>query len=339
MADPSIWDSVRELVRQQKLVVAVGLLESWLEGRLDGARRAQVRDWLDELILRVADARAVQVETRKGLLTAEQAAVEIRQISRSLLDLLNEIEAENWSSPTMPLIVAPPTGLPASNQEKIIGAKSNLQMLSWLERGLRCGTAVCRLVSSETLGTGFRMQNNLIATNNHVVRSIGEAKKFSAQFFFEENLDRTMKSTVPIELDPTRFWTSELLDVTIVGARLPSTADGGGIASLPLKQTAAVAVGDMVSIIQHPLGGPKQVALTSNEVINIYDHRVQYVTDTLPGSSGAPVFNSAWEVIAIHHAGGNLLKNGAGDSVFANEGIGVSALLGLPEVQRLLQAG
>ena len=147
-----------------------------------------------------------------------------------------------------------------------------------------------------------------------------------------------MKDPLSVEMDTTRFWSSEQLDITILGTRLSSILDGARIAALPLKESAATTVGDFVSIIQHPLGGPKQIALTSNEVINIYDHRVQYVTDTLPGSSGAPVFNSAWEVIAVHHAGGNLLKNAAGDSVFANEGISVSALMGVPEVQGLLRA-
>ena len=158
MADQGIWDSARELVRQQKLVVAVEILESWLKGRLDGPQRAQVRDWLDELILRIGDARAVQIGTRKGLITAEQAAVELRQISLSILSLVSEIEEEDRSSPAMPSVPATPAGLPATNHEKIIGAKSNLQMLSWLERGLQCGTAVCRLVSNEALGSGFRMQ-------------------------------------------------------------------------------------------------------------------------------------------------------------------------------------
>ena len=76
-----------------------------------------------------------------------------------------------------------------------------------------------------------------------------------------------------------------------------------------------------MSIIQHPQGGPKQIAVTANQVVNIFDHRLQYTTDTLPGSSGSPVFNDDWKVVAIHRAGGNLLTNKRGDRRFANEGI------------------
>ena len=340
MANSSVWDSVRELVRQQDLVVAVETLEGWLKGRLDGPKRAQVRDWLDELILHVASARAVQIEKRKGLTTAEQEGVQLRLISKSILSLINEIEGEDLSSSHgMPSITTDQTQFEPSSHEKIIGSKSNLQMLSWLERGLQCSTAVCRLFSGETLGTGFRVQNDLLVTNHHVIRDTSEARRFSAQFFFEERLDRTMKKTVSIAIDADRFfWTSEQLDITIIGAQLAGTADNSTIAALPLKNSAAVAVGDFVSIIQHPLGGPKQIALTSNQVINIFDHRVQYVTDTLPGSSGAPVFDTAWDVIAVHHAGGQLLKNSAGDRVFANEGIVVSSLMCVPEVRSVLAA-
>ncbi len=31
--------------------------------------------------------------------------------------------------------------------------------------------------------------------------------------------------------------------------------------------------------------------------------RVQYVADTMEGSSGSPVFNRKWEVVALHHSG------------------------------------
>jgi hypothetical protein len=44
-------------------------------------------------------------------------------------------------------------------------------------------------------------------------------------------------------------------------------------------------------------------------------------TDTLPGSSASPVFNDSWRVVALHHAGGNLVKNARGERLFANEGI------------------
>ena len=50
-------------------------------------------------------------------------------------------------------------------------------------------------------------------------------------------------------------------------------------------------VGEYVSIIQHPSGERKQLALRENQVVDVLDNFVHYRTDTSPGSSGSPVFN------------------------------------------------
>jgi endonuclease G len=100
------------------------------------------------------------------------------------------------------------------------------------------------------------------------------------------------------------------------------------IAIIPLVKEVDPKVDDRVSIIQHPNGGPKQIAVTNNRVINLFEPFLHYMTDTLPGSSGSPVLSDNWRVVAIHHAGGNVRKNTRGDLVWANEGILISSLLG-----------
>ena len=83
-----------------------------------------------------------------------------------------------------------------------------------------------------------------------------------------------------------------------------------------------------MNVIQHPSGGPKQIAVTNNRVLKLHDPFIHYMTDTLPGSSGSPVFLDSWRVVAIHHAGGAAVKkNARGDVIFGNEGVLVSALL------------
>ena len=67
-----------------------------------------------------------------------------------------------------------------------------------------------------------------------------------------------------------------------------------------------------------------------------------YLADTLPGSSGSPVLNNRWEVVALHHSGGahppqkataDLQKILKGQYKF-NEGIPIKAIL--PLIERYL---
>jgi hypothetical protein len=85
-------------------------------------------------------------------------------------------------------------------------------------------------------------------------------------------------------------------------------------------------VNDYVSIIQHPMGGPKQVSLTDNKVSAVFGDKVQYASDTEPGSSGAPVFNQSWQLAALHHAGGGL-AGPDGQKYFTNEGVLIGSII------------
>jgi hypothetical protein len=60
-----------------------------------------------------------------------------------------------------------------------------------------------------------------------------------------------------------------------------------------------------VLIMQHPEGQPLQLAIGSDAIcgLNGNNTRIRYQTSTLGGSSGSPVFNIDWELIALHHLG------------------------------------
>ena len=98
---------------------------------------------------------------------------------------------------------------------------------------------------------------------------------------------------------------------------------------LPLK-SVTIKDGDRLSVIQHPAGGPKQLSFLSNIVAYADERRVQYLTETLPGSSGAPVFDSSWNVVALHHSGGWLTDPGSSDpkrAFLRNEGIAIGVII------------
>ncbi|MBZ0293138.1 MAG: serine protease [Anaerolineae bacterium] len=73
---------------------------------------------------------------------------------------------------------------------------------------------------------------------------------------------------------------------------------------IQLPTSVSYAVDQHLNVIQHPSGRHKEVALQKNQVTNIYTNFIRYTTDTEPGSSGSPVFNNAWDLLVLHHAGG-----------------------------------
>lgn len=58
--------------------------------------------------------------------------------------------------------------------------------------------------------------------------------------------------------------------------------------------------GDRVRIIQHPMGNRKVYAEGKLQVDSFRDCQLFYWTSTIKGSSGAPVFNTQYEVVAVH---------------------------------------
>ena len=88
-----------------------------------------------------------------------------------------------------------------------------------------------------------------------------------------------------------------------------------------------VKVGDRVNIIQHPGGGPKQIALSHNVVVSVDDQRVRYLTDTDYGSSGSPVFDEQWRVVALHHSWGTEREPGLKQWYVRNEGIHINTII------------
>jgi len=92
--------------------------------------------------------------------------------------------------------------------------------------------------------------------------------------------------------------------------------------SLQLRNSS-YASGQHVNIVQHPRARRKEVSLQDNRLTNIYTTRVRYTTDTEPGSSGSPVFNNAWDLIALHHAAGAQ----SGGVWISNQGIRIDKIV------------
>ncbi|OLV19786.1 endonuclease [Deinococcus marmoris] len=231
--------------------------------------------------------------------------------------------------------------------ERVLGA-NDLVGVAYLDLARSASRAVGRVVLKDArgrtvgFGTGWLCSPRAILTNHHVLEDAAIANLAVIEFNYELLPDGALATPVTLPLDPdTLFVTSEGLDYSLVAVRGETSAYGW----LPLIASADKTVlGEALSIVQHPGGETKQIALRENRLIDLLPDYLHYETDTAPGSSGSPVFNDAWEVVALHHSGvprtdaqgrtlrrdGQPLQPGDPDSAIdwiANEGVRVSRIL------------
>ncbi|MBU6342024.1 MAG: trypsin-like peptidase domain-containing protein [Bacteroidetes bacterium] len=221
--------------------------------------------------------------------------------------------------------------------EKVIGGKSSILRINWLEKALNAGKAVCRVVCANgDLGTGFITKDGYLFTNNHVIPTKESAATARIEFNYELDSAGNVKNRTTYELDAQDFLFSpkEQLDFSRVKIKDRNDQPLKNWGFVEFETEAIPSVGEAVTIIQHPKGEDKQIALNANEVLGQLNQHLYYTTDTEPGSSGSPVFNKDWKVVAIHHAGktmaeGGFKVNAQGDVREANRGILFRNIFGL----------
>lgn len=211
---------------------------------------------------------------------------------------------------------------PTAVQEKIIG-ENTLRDVRLLELALDAARAVVRIVTAESLGSGFLVGPGLIMTNHHVISSQLAAQPCAFQFHYQ--LDRQMRP-MPVQVARARpdghFYTNPDLDVTVVEL-LDVPTD---VAPLTLARRL-VRRDERVNIIQHPGGHYKKISMQNNFVVYADGRVLQYLTSTEPGSSGSPVFDNDFLVVGIHHSGGMLLEPGSNQTYLRNAGSSMIAVL------------
>jgi V8-like Glu-specific endopeptidase len=209
-------------------------------------------------------------------------------------------------------------------QEKLI-EENNLRPIAFLELGLKLASSVAQVqVTNKGTGTGFLIGAGLLVTNNHVLESYNDAARARARFNYQlDTAGRLMQSEYFACRPDLFFYTNVALDYSLVSVE---GNPGNRYGVIPIG-SARPRAGDRVAIIQHPMGEPKQIALVDNEIEYVDNVVAQYLTDTLPGSSGSPVFNEAWELVALHHSGGWLPEPNSSSTHFRNEGILLSAIV------------
>jgi endonuclease G, mitochondrial len=203
-------------------------------------------------------------------------------------------------------------------QELIVHTDDTLPIL-FMETGLRTARSVSMLrvpafengqpkqLGNGTAqignGTGWLLTETILVTNHHVINARREGepdaseadlrlqgKQFTAIFDFD---DTTQEGNLVTGVELLAF--NKKLDYALL--RIPATGRPGlKRATVRISGANPVAV----NIIQHPGGKSKRVGIRNNLVSASTDVDLRYFTDTDGGSSGSPVLNDSWEVVALH---------------------------------------
>lgn len=224
--------------------------------------------------------------------------------------------------------------------ESLKGDTVDFQAVSFLVEGaqVRRSVAFVEVVGggSSEVGTGFLISPRLFLTNQHVIADAAAAR--TAQITFDREMDETGRPqrTTSFLLDPAAFALfseHDQLDYALVAVGDRQTGDVAlaELGCCPLSNSPDRHVlGMNVNIIQHPNGLPKMISVRNNLLTHRTPHTLLYETDTEEGSSGSPVFNDAWEVVALHHWGQPFLelRDDAGTPIpnTVNEGVRITAI-------------
>lgn len=230
--------------------------------------------------------------------------------------LLAEMETLPFDVPSEPL------------PEIIIGRDERLPV-NFLEKGLIASRSVAKVLVTRIIngviqnqkvsGTGWLISPDLLITNDHVIdaRAPGENHATENDYRAQALRTRIWFDYISSEQEYYEYKCSDLvhrdqrLDYALLRISSQSVNNHQeplltwGFLSIP-QDGPSLNSEDRLNIIQHPQGGPKRIAIRSNYYVDgvstvTSPNRIRYLTDTEPGSSGSPVFDDNWNVIALHH--------------------------------------
>jgi V8-like Glu-specific endopeptidase len=211
----------------------------------------------------------------------------------------------------------------------------------WYQRGIARARAVGRIerVTGEGVGSAFLVRADqllgshgsedelLLLTNSHVMGKLGKkALRADETVVRFEALDarRTFRIKEIVFESP-----SDELDVTV--ARLDAAVTG--VDPCPLTPATEPQFDarrpSRFFVIGYPGGQRLSLSIEDNLQVGYARPHLHYRTPTEPGNSGSPVFDSDWQLVAIHHAGSDVMRrlDGEAGTYRANEGIWIHAIV------------
>jgi endonuclease G len=285
------------------------------------------------------------------LVLLRNAAAELRQLDRTeaatFERMLARVADVAVARPTLPDAAQLPE---VSEHERIIGSDDTVDV-GFLAAGLAVARSVAKISVPRyhqgqqiTLagglpwvvsGTAWLIAPGLAISNHHVInaRVKGEAdadpadlERQAAGARLQFDFDDEKSDGVPVAARRLVAW-SKALDYALLAVDAPAGRPIPRLNPSPVivDPTSRIAV----NIVQHPGGRPKRVAFRNNLVTAADATTVRYFTDTDQGSSGSPVCDDQWRVVALHRGSTFVSKVDyqGKDSAYVNYGIQIQAVL------------
>ena len=228
-------------------------------------------------------------------------------------------------------------------QRMVVQTSSLLNIAQWREALATIERRVARIkykVDGRTVyGTGFLVGPSALMTNYHVVEPLidktAKAEDVDVEFDYkllpggtahqgrsvglndDWCIDASKPAAADEEVNPVTLPTAEELDYAVLRLEEPvanetvpwnatdPAAPQRGFVNLDEAAATAPGPGTAVFIVQHPKGDPLSLAMETQGMLatNGNATRLRYQTNTENGSSGSPVFDQQWKLIALHHSG------------------------------------
>jgi Trypsin-like peptidase domain len=228
-----------------------------------------------------------------------------------------------------------------SGFEKAI--KNRLPMFDfavWREKMTTVEGLICKIeIDGNPAGTGFLVGPAAVLTNYHVLEDVltgtTPSEKVECVFDCKVLSNGSRMRTTSVGLDPTGWNldsspasadektrtpdrtvpTTDELDYALVKlahavgdepalSRVGEQAPKRGWLTIPSASPVFLPKAALL-IAQHPDGKPLKLSVDTDSVIGVNANRtrVRYTNNTEPGSSGSPVFDLDWNLVALHHLG------------------------------------